>query len=73
MEYSEYNTIKRKRLLLYNFNKEDIQKIIIDNNINEDIRNIALSQIEENINKSLLINFYISNKKTRDFSLVFMS
>ena len=64
LEYGEYNTIKRKRLLLYNFNKEDIQKIIIDNNINEDIRNIALSQIEENINKSLLINFYISNKKT---------
>ena len=64
LEYNNYNTNKRKRLLIYNCEKEDIISIINDNSNDTILNNKAEKVIEKNKNKLLLINFYMSPQKT---------
>ena len=63
-EISDHNSKNRKRILIYNENKEQIEKIIKDNNNNRTLQNKALEVIKNNSNKLLLINIYQSEKKT---------
>ena len=64
LEYNNYNTKKRKRLLIYNCDKQDIIKIINENSNDTILNDKAKNEIENNMNKLLLINFYISVQKT---------
>ena len=63
-EISNHNSKNRKRLLIYNENKVEIEKIIKDNNNDSTLQNKALEVIKNNSNKLLLIIIYRSDKKT---------
>ena len=64
LEYSMHDSLRRKRLLLYNFNEEDLIKIIIDNNNDKNLEDSSIKIIKNNGNNFLLINMYISEQKT---------
>lgn len=57
-ELSHHNSKKRKRLLIYNIEENEIFNIIKNNN-DKDLQNQALEKIKQNSNKILLINIYI--------------
>ena len=65
LEYNNHNQKYRQRLLIYNTNENMIKDIILQNNINEEDKNKAISIIEKNNNKLLLFNIYLGiNKNT---------
>ena len=64
LEYNCHNLKKRKRLLIYNFEEEKINKIVRDNIVSEEKENKALKIIRENYNKLLLLNIYLDDNKS---------
>lgn len=63
LEISNYNLVKRYRLLIYNSNEDVLTNIIRDNNNDKDLQNKAIETIKKNHNKLLLLNIYIGKNK----------
>lgn len=63
LEISNYNLLKRYRLLIYNSNEDNLANIIRDNINNKNLQNKAIETIKKNHNKLLLLNIYIDRNK----------
>ena len=64
LEFNTHGSLKRKRLLIYNFKELEVTQIIKDNNNNKNLENSAINAIKNNSNKYLLINIYASEQQT---------
>ena len=62
-EFNFQNTPKRCRLLIYNASELELSKFVEDYIKSDDLKNKAITEIKNNHNKLLLINFYIDTNK----------
>ena len=69
-EYNNHNLKNRIRLLIYNFNEFELNKIIKDNNNKDDKQIRVLEEIKNKSNKLILLNIYINDNRTN--ALIFI-